>query len=490
MLWHRSPLLHLGRLRGTRRWTASRFALGLVALIGFGLVVPVLAAARGGDAAASKPAAARGTRACDDSASRRVSQPTRAHLAAAGLRKLPIAPNKRRVDLVAPPFSDPTKITNPLFPISKLRSAVLNGTVDGKPFRTETTLLPDTRIIEWSAGQCVKTLVSQYVAYLDGRIQEVALDFYAQADDGSVWYFGEDVFNYQDGVIADTEGTWLAGKEGPAAMIMPADPQGGDVNRPENIPGLVFEEVVVKEIGKTVKGPFGPVRGAMVGRELHDDGTFSDKVFAPGYGEFFSAHEGDVEALALAVPTDAVKGLLPAELKRLLRGADDVFSAAASKRWRRASATVEAMTAAWDAHRAGGVSSRLVAPTSRALAVLARAVEARDPGRARNAALDVAQATLDLQLRYRPPAEIDRARFDLWTRQALVDATARDLSAVAGDVATLEWIRDRIARTLFSVAVTRIDTHLEELRTNVGDEDLAAASDTAASLRKVLARAR
>ena len=49
-------------------------------------------------------------------------------------------------------------------------------------------------------GQMVETLVSQYVAYLGGRIHEVAYDLYAQADDGSVWYFGEDVFNFADGV--------------------------------------------------------------------------------------------------------------------------------------------------------------------------------------------------------------------------------------------------------------------------------------------------
>jgi len=76
-------------------------------------------------------------------------------------------------------------------------------------------LLPDTRVIEWIPGQFVRVLVSEYVAYLDGRIEEVALDFYAQADDGSVWYFGEDVFNYEGGAVADLSGTWLAGKEGP-----------------------------------------------------------------------------------------------------------------------------------------------------------------------------------------------------------------------------------------------------------------------------------
>ncbi|TMK59278.1 MAG: hypothetical protein E6G60_14780, partial [Actinobacteria bacterium] len=95
-------------------------------------------------------------------------------------------------------FSNPTKITNPLFPISELHSAVLLGHVSGKPFRTETTLLPRTEKVVWQA-QAVEVLLSQYMAFLDGRIEEIAIDRYAQADDGSVWYFGEDVFDYRHG---------------------------------------------------------------------------------------------------------------------------------------------------------------------------------------------------------------------------------------------------------------------------------------------------
>jgi hypothetical protein len=175
-----------------------------------------------------------------------VAQPTAAQLRAAGLVKLRLGARGRRVDLVAPPFSNSTRVTNPLFPIARIRSAVLHGRVEGKSFRTETTLLRDTRILEWMDGQCVEVLVSQYLAYSGGRIEEVALDLYAQDDAGSVWYLGEDVFNYDDGAIAQTAGTWFAGQDGPAALIMPARPKVGDVYRPENIAGLVFEEVTVK----------------------------------------------------------------------------------------------------------------------------------------------------------------------------------------------------------------------------------------------------
>jgi hypothetical protein len=417
-----------------------------------------------------------------------IPQPTEAQLTASGLGKLPVAPEAERVDIKAPTFSNPTEVTNPLFPISDLHSAILNGRVEGKPFHTETTLLPETRVIEWAPGQEVETLVSQYSAFLDGRLEEVALDYYAQADDGSVWYFGEDVFNYnEDGVIADTDGTWLSGKEGPPAMIMPADPQVGDVNRPENIPGLVFEEVSVKTVGKTVDGPQGPLDGAMVGQELHDDGTYSDKVFAPGYGEFYSAHEGDVEALALAVPTDVLPAPVPAELQTLEKGAQAAFEATLSEDWKAASANSDELNRAWDAYRTGEVPPRLIPPMQRALGQLSAAIGDRDRTRAGTAAIDVAQATLDIELRHRPPAEIDLARFELWARQVLVDAEAEALAGVAGDLATLEWVRDRFHQTLEPTDLTRIDTHLHTLRDAVVDEDLGAAADEAANLRDTLA---
>jgi hypothetical protein len=455
-----------------------------------GLLLVVVGCSNGDGTAAGEPTdslATRGQPFCDSSVQLDVPQPTTAQLDAAGVGELPIAPDQDRVDLVASPFSDPTNVTNPLFPIGKLHSALLNGTVEGKPFRTETTLLPDTRVIEWSPGQCIKVLVSQYVAYLDGRIDEVALDFYAQADDGSVWYFGEDVFNYDSGAVADLSGSWLAGKEGPAAMIMPADAKVGDVNRPENIPGLVFEEVAVAETDKTVDGPRGSVEGAIVGRELHDDGTFSDKVFAPEYGEFYSAHEGDVEALALAVPTDHIDGGVPEDLETMLAGSATIFEAAESGRWPEASSTVEQTTAAWSTHRNSSVPPRLVQPTDRALEALDQAVRARDRLSTQHAALDVRLAVLDLQLQFRPPAEIDLARMDLWAQQVLVDVSADDLAAASGDVATLEWIRDRIARTLDSVAMTGLDAALAELRSAVADEDLEAAADAAGLVREVLA---
>jgi len=428
--------------------------------------------------AATEAGSTASTAAAGERGSRMISQPVIPS-------DIPVAPESKRVDITMPTFSDPTNITNPLFPVSKQESVLMVGYVDGKPFRTEVTLLPETRIIEWQ-GQRVETLVSQYTAYLDGRIQEVAYDLYAQADDGSVWYFGEDVADFQDGAIVTKEGTWIVGKDGPAAMIMPADPKVGDVYRTENIPGIAFEEVTVKSVGKTLDGPLGPVKGGLVAEELHMDGKTEGKIFAPGYGEFYTADGSDVEALALAVPTDSLSGPLPAELDTLSSGALDIFDAAQSKDWNAASATVEKMSSAWETYRAGEVPKKIEPRMTDALAALTEAVEARNTEQARHAAIDTARWSLDLRLQYRPQTEIDLARLDLWAAQLMVDAAAGDAGAVNGDVFTLDYIRDRILNTLDGAEATRVNTEVLKLQVAAADDDLAAASDTAERLRDTL----
>jgi len=454
-------------------------ALAITAVPGSG------AAARGGSLAVND-----GPTGCQPTASTPVPQPTQAQLDVAGLGDLPLAPNSARRDLVAAPFNDPTAVDNPLFPISDLHSAILNGHVDGKVFHTETTLLPFTKIIEWTPGQCVRVLVSQYMAFLDGNLQETAIDLYAQADDGSVWYLGEDVNDYSaNGFIVTTEGTWQAGIDGPFAMIMPSDPQVGDAHRAENIPGNSFEEVHISKIDQTFDGPSGPVSGGIVATEIHQDAAPSDKLFAPGYGEFRSTDGPDVEAMALASPTDSLPGGVPAELTTISDGADRIFASrlATAPQWHHAQTIAQSMLDAWVTFSAGDVPPRLVKPTRVALEGLVTQIASRDRSATRSASIDAAYASNDLQLRYRSVTDIDTMRFELWIRRALVDATAGSRGGVRSDVVTLEWIRDRIAHTLDPVTRTQIDALVGELGTAVVDSDLAAAAATARALREVVA---
>jgi hypothetical protein len=420
------------------------------------------------------------------SGSATIPQPGRAQLAASGLAKFPFAPRNKRIDLAAPSFSNPTEITNPLNPVSEVTSAVVLGKVDREPLRIEITLLPETRIVEWN-GQPVECVVSQFVGYLDGRMKEVALDVFAQSDDGDVWYFGEDVANYADnGHIADMEGAWLAGRDGPPGIITPADPEVGDAYRSENIPGLVFEESTVKSVDVTVDGPRGRVQGAFEIDEHHPDGP-EVKQWAPGYGEFYTRDGRDFELLALAVPIDALPGPPPAELRRISAGAAEIFAADGAIDWAKASSAVEKMGADWDSFRTAEVPELLAGQMGDALGSLERAVRARRAVDGRLAAIGVAVASLDLQLRHRPQAEIDLARLDLQAATLEIDAAAEDLPAVRSDVANLDWIRDRIAHALDDADRSRLDTLIVEATGAAGDEDFVAAGRAATQIRDLLA---
>lgn len=395
-----------------------------------------------------------------------------------------LARESERVDLLMPTFSRPTHVTNPLFPISDLHSAVLIGKFEGKDWRAETTLLPETITIEWS-GMTIETLQSQFIAYLNGRIYEVAVDLYAQADDGSVWYFGEAAFSYENGRINDVNETWHAGVEGPPTMIMPGHPRVGDVYRPENIPGLIFEQVTVTKTEQVQDGPTGVVKGVMVGRELHMEGDVEDKTFAPGYGELRSGLGEDYEATALAVPTDALSEPLPVELPKLWNSALAVLEAARSKDWKVASAGIGELRRAYESLRGRNPPKRLDMQMTDTLDTLTKAIKGRNASAAAPAAFALVQGVADLTLRYRQPAEIDRMRFDLWARELTIDAMTDDAGAVAGDVATLEWLRDRL---VFGAAdVNRIDDQLRYLRAAADAKDMTSAATAVERLRKTVA---
>jgi hypothetical protein len=393
---------------------------------------------------------------------------------------LPVSPDTQRADLATPTFTHPTAITNPLHPTSQVQQTIYGGHVDGKPFRTEVSLLPGAKPIVWQ-DKSVDTAVVQYVAYLDGRIHEVAIDWYAQADDGSVWYFGEDVFNYEDGEVADTKGTWVAGDTTPAAMIMPAQPRVGIVYRAENAPGIAFEEVRVDKVDQNVTGPSGNISGAIEVNELHMDGTREGKVFAPGYGEFSTGSQGgDLEAASLASPTDRREGAAPAEFAALSQAVDGVYTADPSHL--RESASV--LTIAWEAVRAKGIPAQMDTQMQVDIRALNGAIGEQNAAAVHTAALRIAQNELDLRLLYQPVTDVDLGRLKLWTRQLPLDVAAEDAGLVLANVAALERVWERTRHGVDPAAP--VGAALQDLREAVDAEDLAAVDRAAGALNRAV----
>lgn len=389
-------------------------------------------------------------------------------------------PIDRLVDLDKPTFGMPTTIDNPLYPISSLDSVVLLGTVDDLPFRSETTLLDRSETVVWD-GQAIEVLLVQYAAYSDGRITEVAIDRYAQADDGAVWYFGEDVYDYVDGTVALTEGTWLAGRDGSPAMIMPAKPQVGGVYRPETVLGVVFEEITITSIDETVDGPAGAVSGAVIGSELHLDESRSDKTFAPGYGEFFSGKDGDVEALAVASSTDRLSAAEPVELRRAITATWGIAEAVRLEEWDAASSMLAQIEAARPTF-APATPPLVATELDGSLAQLTTALADNDISAAVQAAILTAASLNDVQLRFRPPAAVDAARVTQHVQQLRLDASNGDAVGVMAEVAALEWIAQRLEGRLPAAAQAELRVSLVQLRSAAGAGNLGSSADIAARM--------
>ncbi|MFZ1627125.1 MAG: hypothetical protein WAT81_04980 [Candidatus Moraniibacteriota bacterium] len=391
---------------------------------------------------------------------------------------------EKRVDLVAPVFSHSTKIDNPLYPVSSLKSSVFIGLVDDLPFRTETTLLPKTRIINVN-GAPIETLEYQYMAFSGGRLQEIAKDWFAQDDAGNVWYLGEDVADYNEtGRIFTHEGTWLAGVDNaPISMIMAAHPKVGDVWQAEDTAPEAWEEITVKETGLSLIGPSGPIANAIIGSELHMDGTRQQKIFAPGYGEFQtgSRENNDLEALALSIPTDAQADSLPAELKNLSTQTATLYNAVRGRDFTSMNTALTRVSSEWSNYKASNVVSPLLAnEVERIFPLLRKAASAKNTFETALHAVELARPIYDLRLRYQPIPEIDQVRFDLWMAQVPVDAERGDAGSLRGDVASASLVLDRFVHTLDGSLASRIHVKLDEL-TSVADKDDLNRSVTLAS---------
>jgi hypothetical protein len=132
--------------------------------------------------------------------------------------------------------------TNPYYPLVVGLIVELAGAGEGDEAGIDVTVtrevLEETRTI-----MGVETHVLSHETKFDGVLHEVALNFYVEATDGTVCYFGEDVEFYDDmGTFANTDGTWKAGKNGALpGVIMPAKPKLGDAYYQEYAPGIALD---------------------------------------------------------------------------------------------------------------------------------------------------------------------------------------------------------------------------------------------------------
>ncbi len=181
-------------------------------------------------------------------------------------------------------FTHPLDITNPYLPLATLKQDILEGTEGGKKVRVERTRLSKTKTIKFD-GKNVEALVFEDRVFENGTLSEVALDYYAQADDGTVCYLGEDVDEYKDGKVISHEGSWLLGKDTQIPGVMlPAHPKVGDKFKPEDVSKEIHEADEVLSVSETVTVPAGTYKNCVKVKEILADGKVEYKYYAPGIG--------------------------------------------------------------------------------------------------------------------------------------------------------------------------------------------------------------
>ena len=184
-----------------------------------------------------------------------------------------------------PSLTNPTAVTNPYLPLALLKQDILEGIVDGKLMRVERSFRAGTKVFR-VGDQMVETVIIEDRDFIDGKLREVTLDYFAQGDDGVVYYFGEDVDVYnKKGKIIGHEGAWLFGvNTNQLGKIVPANPKVGDRFQAENVPGITREDDEVVSISETVTVPTGTFTSVLKIKETLSDGEIEFKYYAPGVG--------------------------------------------------------------------------------------------------------------------------------------------------------------------------------------------------------------
>ena len=219
-------------------------------------------------------------------------------------------------------FSRPREITNPYVPLASLKKDVLEGKEGDAKFRVERTAKPDIHKMFKVGDQKIDTLAFEDRAYEDGELVEVAIDYFAQDDQGNVYYFGEDVDEYDNGKIIGHDGAWFFGKDTPApGVLFPAHPTLNQIWRLEDVSNDISETDELVSLTETVVTPAGTYENCAKVKEFLADGKIEFKYYAKGIGVVREQPEdGDVLLIAhnISEPTTAsadTKAAAPIQFK-------------------------------------------------------------------------------------------------------------------------------------------------------------------------------
>jgi hypothetical protein len=160
---------------------------------------------------------------------------------------------------------------------------VLQGEEDGAALEVVISVMDETETVNGIETRVVEERESEA-----GELIEVSRNFFAVCvQTGSVFYFGEDVDDYEDGQVVGHEGAWRAGEgENLPGLIMPAQPLLGARYYQEIAPGIAEDATETVAVGVQAETPAGTFESCIVQMDVNplDPGPGDEKVYCPGIG--------------------------------------------------------------------------------------------------------------------------------------------------------------------------------------------------------------
>ena len=185
-------------------------------------------------------------------------------------------------DPVITPANFTTVINNAYFPLTPGSVYVYDGITEKGNEHDVVTVTSDTKVILGVTCVAVRDTVT-----VDGVLEEDTIDWYAQDNDGNVWYFGENTLSYQDGLVVSVEGSWMAGIDGAKpGIIMKANRQVGDLYRQEFSLGVAEDMAQVMALNQSVTVPAGSYNNCLETKEFSplEPDVLEYKYYAQGIG--------------------------------------------------------------------------------------------------------------------------------------------------------------------------------------------------------------
>ncbi len=177
---------------------------------------------------------------------------------------------------------------NPYFILDPGHELHLEGEEGKEEVDLTITVLDDTEDITIPGLGTVRTRVVEEREKADGELKEVSRNFFAICEETSdVFYFGEEVDNYEGGVIVSHGGAWRAGTQGAMpGLIMPGRFLLGSRYFQEVAPGVALDRGENTAMDQLITVPAGSFPGSVTVFETSalERNSKGVKIYAPGVG--------------------------------------------------------------------------------------------------------------------------------------------------------------------------------------------------------------